>query len=1144
MSAEIKKLHPLIPAQGSAVVPGDNIWLSASAGTGKTQVLTARVIRLLLENDIEPENLLCITFTKAGASEMADRINQLLASWVQLDDKLLFRDLEAIGADSRPDSRKKARQLFAKVLDAPGGGLQIMTIHSFCQSLLGSFPEEAGLVPGFKPIEGGEQDELLRAALANLVIDAEERGDVRMIFELQELSLNMGEEAAVRFLRRMAAAPDVMALIPDDAGAVVWARRLAGVDFTGPADAMLDAAFADEKIPRAAMQSIVDANLLWCKNVADSRGGKRAATIQDWLSRDPSWRATKLKDLHGCWSTAKGEPCVSSKGFTPITDAYAAQALELFQWTNQLLGDVMRAQYADRLARALTVGKEFADQYAKAKHALGAVDFDDLIRRAADLLQHNHMADWVRFKLDRQIDHILVDEAQDTNAAQWKIVSALSDDFFSGMGVKPDKIRTLFSVGDFKQAIYGFQGTAPERYEEAGAYFAERIAAAGSELNRLTLSQSFRSTAPILDFVNAVIEETGAENFGVSRDIEAHYSEKPQIGLVELLEPISANSDGQDQQPSSDDEEDWIGDEKRALAEKLAEHARALIDAKPWLVSKGRPLEPGDIMFLLRSRGNMASMLVAQLHERNVPVAGVDRLRLLQPLVVQDLLATIKFVLQPNDDFSLACVLVSPIIGWSQERLLQYGYAGDRKGSLWQHIRDRDQLADDMAPLRDMLGMADFTTVYHFLEQILSGPIGARRKLIARLGSEVVVPIEEMLNAALQFEQQYGGGLQKFLGWFDRGESEIKREGDSNSKEVRIMTVHGAKGLQAPVVILADITSDPTKKPDQSVELLLDTGQRVPLLPIRKAEQSGQLEEIITLQKVRELQEHKRLLYVAMTRAEERLIMAGSLGSSRKGEAPAESWYAAIQRGMVALGCVWEDDARWGKVMRYAGADGESFTPEEVASGQNVRDDAPLAIPAWLFAPAPQEQTPPRPLVPSRLDDDDFGDAPASAAMRKAATRGKLVHALFERITDHVSLEKAERWLAAQTPDVDIDRVELLAQVQAIVQNENWAPFFGPSARAEVPLVAVVGETVINGRIDRLLIEPGLVRAIDFKTGRQVPQDENAVPLAYLRQMAHYRAALQTIFPGHRIEVSLLFTYAPRFITLSDAILEPHYPAS
>ena len=1143
MSAEPKKLHPLISAQASAVVPRDNIWLSASAGTGKTQVLTARVIRLLLENDVEPENLLCITFTKAGASEMADRINQLLATWVQMDDKLLFHDLEAIGADVGPEARRKARQLFAKVLDAPGGGLQILTIHSFCQSLLGSFPEEAGLVPGFKPVEGREQRELLDAALANLVLDAEARGDGRMIANLQELSVNMGEEAALRFLHRTAAAPDVMAGIPDDAGAVVWARRLADVSFSGSIEDMLAAAFADEKIPRADLQSIIDANLSWGKDKADSRGGKRAAVLQNWLSRSPAERAALFAELHGCWSTKDGEVQNASKNHTPLTDAYKALASEMFEWTNQLMGQVARAQYADRLARALLVGKEFAAQYSKAKHALGAVDFDDMIRRTAALLQHGQMADWVRFKLDRQIDHILVDEAQDTNAAQWEIIGSLTGDFYSGMGVKPDKIRTLFSVGDFKQAIYGFQGTAPERYEAAGVSFAERIGKSGSALNRLSLSQSFRSTPPILEFVNAVIEEAGPESFGINGEIAAHYSDKPHIGMVELLEPISAKPNGQDDS-SSDEEEDWFSDEKRALAQKLADHVKALIDAKPWLVSKGRPLEPGDILFLLRSRGDMASMLVAQLHERNVPVAGIDRLRLLQPLVVQDLLAAIKFVLQPNDDFSLACLLVSPIIGWSQDTLLQYGYVGDRKGSLWQHIRDRPELEPHIAPLRDMLAMADFTTVYHFLEQILSGPIGARRKFTARLGSEVLVPIEEMLNSALQFEQQHSGVLQKFLAWFDRGDTEIKREGDSSSKEVRIMTVHGAKGLQAPVVILADVTSDPTKKPDQSAELLMDEGQRIPLLPIRKAEQSGQLLETVERQKTRELQEHKRLLYVAITRAEERLIMAGSLGISRKGEPPAESWCALLQRGMTALGCEWEDDARWGRVLRHVGQEGASLTPPKGSTTASAKMDAPVAMPDWLYAPAPEERRPPRPLVPSRLNDDDYGDAPAVSAMRKAAERGKLIHALLERITDQTSLQKAEQWLRAQTPDHAIDLVQLIAEVGGIVNDAQWQPFFGSTARAEVPLVAVVGETVINGRIDRLLVEPGLVRAIDFKTGRQVPQDESGVPAPHLRQMAHYRAALQTIFPASRVEVSLLFTYAPRFITLSDDILAPYYPAS
>jgi ATP-dependent helicase/nuclease subunit A len=1144
MTSKSPTLKPLIPAQRSAVIPGDNIWLSASAGTGKTQVLTARVIRLLLESDVEPENLLCITFTKAGASEMADRINELLASWVQREDKALFHDLEAIGASAGPDVRKRARQLFAKVLDAPGGGLQILTIHSFCQSLLGSFPEEAGLVPGFKPIEGREQQELLREALVNLVLEAEARGDTKMVTDLQELSLDMGEDAALRFLHRAAASPDVMTLIPNDAGAVVWARRLAGVHFDGPVEYMLEDAFADARIPRATLHAIIDANLLWGKNKADSRGGKRAAVLQDWLSRTPTERAALLPDLHRCWSTAKGELQVSTDKYTPMTDAYAALGLEMFQWTNQLLGEVTRAQYADRLARALCIGKEFAAQYSRAKHAIGAVDFDDMIRRTAELLQHGQMAQWVRFKLDKQIDHILVDEAQDTNKAQWDIISALSDDFYSGMGANPEKNRTLFSVGDFKQAIYGFQGTAPERYEEAGRYFAERIDAAGSELKRLTLSRSFRSTAPILDFVNAVIDGSGPADFGINDIIDPHYSEKPHFGMVELLQPISAKPNAADDSDTSDEEEDWFSDEKRALAERLADHAKALIDEKPWLESQGRHLEPGDIMFLLRSRGDMASLLVAQLHERNVAVAGIDRLKLLQPLVVQDLLGAIKFVLQPNDDLSLACLLVSPIIGWTQEQLLAHGYVGDREGSLWQHIRGKPELADDLAPLRDMLAAADFTTVYHFLEQILSGPIGARRKFTARLGREVLVPIEEMLNSAFQFEQQHGGGLQKFMAWFDRGEIEIKRESDNSTKEVRVMTVHGAKGLQAPVVILADITSDPTKKPDQSVELLMDEGQRTPLLPIRKSEQSGRLQDIVEMQKTRELQEHKRLLYVAITRAEERLIMAGSLGISRKGEPPAESWCAAIEKGMTALGCSWEDDPRWGRVMRHVGAEGASMVAQ-VTSAEKQSPTVPRpASPEWLFAPAPMEQRPPRPLVPSRLDDDDYGDAPANAAMRKAANRGKLIHALFERITDSESLKTAEQWLAVQARNDDIDPAQLLAEVSAVISDPVWAAFFGPQARAEVPLVAVVGETVINGRIDRLLVEPGLVRAVDFKTGRSIPTDAHGVPVPHLRQMAHYRAALQTIFPDCKIEVALLFTHAPRFITLSDQILAPYYPAS
>lgn len=1137
-----KPLHPLIPAQREAVIPDDNIWLSASAGTGKTQVLTARVIRLLLEEDVEPENLLCITFTKAGAAEMAERINQLLASWVQLDDKSLFRDLEAIGAKSGPQARQRASELFAKVLDAPGGGLQILTIHSFCQSLLGSFPEEAGLVPGFKPVEGREQQLLLREALASLVLDADARDDDHLIADLQSLSLSLGEEGTLKFLHKCAAAPDAMAEIPKGDGATIWARRLADVGFEGTTEEMLEAALADPAIDRTAIVACAEMNMAWGKDNPESRGGKRAQTLYNWLAMTASQRVDAFASLHSCWSKDKGEPMVASKGYTPTDDAYAALALELYSWTNAHTEQVSRAKYADRLAQALLVGKAFSEQYARTKHAAGVVDFDDMIRKTAALLGKSNMAEWVRFKLDRQIDHILVDEAQDTNKAQWDIIQALSGDFYSGMGARSDKTRTVFSVGDFKQAIYGFQGTAPERYREAGDGFEKRIDAAGSELRKLTLSQSFRSTEPVLDFVNSVISISGPGGFGIEDNIEDHYSDKPKVGLVELLSPVSAK-DGN--AAEADDEEDWISDEKRRLAELLADHAKALIDERPWLATKGRHLRPGDIMFLLRSRGDIASLLVAQLHERGVPVAGIDRLRLLQPLVVQDLVAVIRFVLQPADDLSLACILVSPLVGWSQDKLLAHCYRGEQQVTLWQHLRSQPEIAEDLEPLRAMLASADFTTVYHFLEQILSGPIGGRRKFAARLGTEALVPIEEMLNAAIQFEQQHGGGLQKFLGWFDRGDSEIKREGESGANQVRVMTVHGAKGLQAPVVILADTTSDPTKKPDQSAELLVDEGRRIPLLPIRKAEQSGQLLELVDKQKARELQEHKRLLYVAITRAEERLIMGGSLGARRKGEAPAESWYVALEGAMAALGCDWQDDRCWGRVMRHVGREGAEAVAVASSEELPASDDAAVPeTPAWLFEQAPLEQRPPRPLVPSKLDDDDYGDAPISAAMRAAAERGKVVHAVFERIVDASALDAAEKWLAANVRDASIDKSKILADVKAVVDHPQYAAFFSPAARAEVPLAAVVGETVISGRIDRLVVERGLVRAVDFKTGRSVPADETKVPTPYLRQMAHYAAALQIIFPEAKIEMSLLFTEGPRLITLSDVLLAPYKPAS
>jgi ATP-dependent helicase/nuclease subunit A len=1134
----MKPLMELTAEQMAAVEPARNVWLSASAGSGKTQVLSARVIRLLLEDRVEPENILCLTFTKAAAAEMAERINQRLATWVQLKGPQLASELRAIGAEEGPVAQKRARGLFAKVLDAPGG-LQIMTIHSFCQSLLASFPEEAGLLPGFEAIEGRALDDLLADSLHELLSDADGRGLGWIVENLRQLSIELGEAGAISFLNKCAQQAATLLDIPSDTGAMVVARRLVGVDFDGPVLDELARQCADDFIDTATLDLLSDMNREW----GTARGIARAGQIDHWRSLSAEDRANELDEIHYCFTKKDGDPLIASKGFTPTQESYPDLALEMHRWTNRLVQLRALAEYAERFGRALQAGSAFAEAYAAAKHQRAVVDFNDMIRSAAALLSKPGISEWVRYKLDRRIDHILIDESQDTNQAQWTIIKSLSDDFFSGSGAKAEsRARTLFTVGDYKQAIYGFQGTDPEKYAAAHVEFREAIEDADTHLHDLTLTRSFRSTGPILEFVNRVIETAGHEKFGLDGPVPDHRSELSNSGSIELLRCVSVLSGSDSAEDAEDAEEDWITTEKLRLASLIAQRVKRLIDDAPWLASKQRRLLPGDIMILLRKRTDLAELLVARLHEAQVPVAGIDRLKLSASLAVQDLIACINFALQPDDDLSLACILVSPLVGWSQEQLLEHGHR-EAGTMLWEHLRAAPHLAETIAPLRNLLNAADNVTPFEFVENLLSGPMAGRRKLSARLGKECLVPIEELLNLVLTFQQQGGHSLQGFVDWYARGEGDIKREGLAQSADVRILTVHGAKGLEAPVIILADIAGDPLKKGGNrgGPDLLLDGDGRLPMLNIRKEERYGQLDEAVELEKARELREHHRLLYVALTRAEEHLILAGSLSLQRKGEVPEHSWFNVLEPAMGALGAAWQDEPDWGAHMLYKAE--AAATDNPAAAAEAIER---TAEPDWLRQPAPPESRPPRPLAPSDLGDDDYGDGPASEAMQQAAERGRLIHGLFEHYDGSdpdAFAQIARNWVQREMRGGGIDAATLVETVLSVLRNPEWKPLFSSAARPEVPLAALVGEVVITGRIDRLLVEVDRVVLIDFKTGRSVPSSPDAVPIAHIRQMAAYVAALETIFPGRTIQAALLFTHGPAMIALPDELIARHKPA-
>lgn len=1130
MSRSPAKLHPLKGNQKRASDPTRHIWLSASAGTGKTQVLAARVWRLLLAGT-EPSAILCLTFTKAGAAEMSERITGRLAYWVRARDEDLAADLEALGESIGPERRATARTLFAKVLDAPGGGIRIQTIHSFCQSLLAAFPIEAGLVPGFRPLEAREEAVLARETLAEMLVDARREGRERVIDAIGALSLRLGEGGAEGFLQECARAGDALEALPS--GIQPWLRRAFDLP-TGDIRESLATSCCDDEFDLRTLRNIASANAAW----GTARGLERADVIAAWLARSPEQRAETLGDLHLVWATAKGDPRSFAKGQAPQDPDYAEAALRLHGRCGDLLAMQVRAVYVDLLARGLEAGRDYARAYAAAKRRLGAVDFDDLIGRTIALLGQPGMGEWVRYKLDQVTEHVLIDEAQDTNPRQWAIVSAMADEFFAGEGARGDRLRTLFTVGDYKQAIFGFQGTDPIFFQAAFERF-KRLANIQTDyeaevraLEQLSLTHSFRSTRPVLEFVDTALGLLPEPGMGPMSDSEPHASEVPGPGTVMLWPPVIGGG-------SDADEEEWIGDATRALAARIARAIKGWIGTLP-LSAKGRMLAPGDVMVLVKRRGELASLIVARLYAEGVPVAGVDRLRLNAPLAVQDLLAAIRFALQPEDDLSLASLLVSPLIGWSQEELM--AAAVRERGGLWRHLRER-QPAEKLAPLYDLLRRADLATPYRFLEEILSGPLQGRRKLLTRLGEEARDPIEELLNAALTFETRATPSLQRFLDWFDRGDVEIVRDAAQPQPAVRVMTAHGSKGLQAPLVILADATVDPTRSPRSFLKWAPEGEEKFPIFRPRSAERDGALAQALAEADARELQEHWRLFYVAATRAEERLVIAGALGPQAKGVPPKASWYAAGAAAFDALG-VPEDEAG---VRVFNGVVPPAPVRPMVAAPPSLPATSVPALPDWLHASAPEEARPPRPLAPSSLGDDQVADPPPGPALRAAAERGRLLHALFERLPGVASDARrsaADRWLAGACGiDDPAERTALIDAAMAVTEDPRFAELFGPDALGEAPIAAVVADgVVVSGTVDRLVVRPDRVRVVDFKTGRRAPAGLDAVPPYHLRQMAAYVAALRVIFPDREVEAALLYSAGPVLYALPEALLDRHKP--
>ncbi|MBB5049316.1 ATP-dependent helicase/nuclease subunit A [Rhodopseudomonas rhenobacensis] len=1140
--------------QVQASDPTASVFVSANAGSGKTHVLVQRVIRLLL-NGVPPEKILCITFTKAAAANMAQRVFSTLGHWVTLSDDNLDAAIKSAGI-AQPDSktRMRARELFACALETPGG-LKVQTIHALCTRLLQQFPFEANVPARFAVLDERDQTEMMERASLSVLLQAAQAPHSAAG---KALTVAMTSAADVTFrdvVRDACFSRDKF---------MAWIARAGS---TEAAMAQLSAALgvAPDDSCAAVDQEIIDG-----PNLPRARWEK-AASILDGGSKTDGDQAERLRQA----ATLTGNDQIDrylqiflTKDFSPRKSLATKKIAEArpdlvaaLKRECERIGPLLERRRAlalrERTQALLVIASDVAANYARQKQDRGLLDYDDLIDKTLDML-NRISSGWVHYKLDRGVDHVLIDEAQDTSPRQWDIVDHLISEFTAGAGARDVK-RTIFAVGDEKQSIFSFQGASPREFALRRGALQTRFRNAELKFDPISFNYSFRSGAAILQSVDHVFRDQA-----IYRSIHADttypiHESLADAGpsLIDLWEL---------QQPDErQDIEGWRAPFD-ALPEtspevKLAQRVQAEIAE---LISNGtqtgprgdrRALRYGDVLILVRRRGKAFDAIIQALKRGGIPVAGADRLKLTEHIAIIDLMNLADALLLPQDDLALAVALKSPLFGLDDDELFKLAW--QRKGSL------RDALAAHAgdgakfkAAHRRLQDCADNVakTPFAFYAWLLGGD-GGRARILRRLGHEATDALDEFLELALGYERKAPASLQGFMAWLRAADTEVKRDMEISRDEVRVMTVHGAKGLEAPVVFLVDTTSSPADS--QRLNLVhLPQGNAAPNGPSvavwagKKADDPPVVAEARAAMIAETEDEYRRLLYVAMTRAADRLIVGGCQPGNRAEVRPL-SWYDLIAKGLEGSGLSMQTvPPPDGVVKRYCRA--EDLAPEQAQAEAPARKDAPTPepLPAWLRLPAAPTPAAERVLRPS----DDAGSRRSraedgSGPRAQARQRGQLVHRLLQSLPDLPRERRAEaaaRYLARNTTNdtwPEQDRTALAASVLALIDDPRLAALFGPGSRAEVPIAGRLarpgGESVlVSGQIDRLLVTPAEVLLVDFKTNQAPPRTPAEAPAGYLRQLALYRAVLAKLYPERTLRAALIWTEITEIMEISDSALD------
>ena len=1152
-----------VEAQRAAANPARSAFVLANAGTGKTYLLINRVARLLLTRT-PPEKILCITFTKAAAAEMSERLFAVLGEWALSDDETLQKALDELeGSERRQRSESDlaiVRRLFAQALETPGG-LKIQTIHAFCESTLRRFPLEAGVAPGFVVLEDGEaralidagldalaaqssKDTGLRNAFATLSGDRSER-DVRALLSGGGVSAVQFEELTHLFH----GAENILSSIAGELGAE---PEKTDADQINIFVASLD----NEKL-HAAREAFLHGGANAQKFCAKPLG-----VFFDAGTPEEKWAAlaklfTKTDgNARGKYGDKKVE------GAAPWVEPYF---LELEKHFFIASDRIKAARILEDTRAYVTLKTALVENYKAAKAMRAALDFDDLVALTRKLFKGTDAA-WIMYKLDHGIEHILVDEAQDTSPPQWSVIEAPLKEFFAGEGAQGSG-RTFFAVGDTKQSIYSFQGADAGLFREKEQDLG-RIINTVADYRNVELTLSFRTAPAVLNFVDALFaDEAAAEGLG-DFPIPRHDAfREGSAGQVELW-PLTPR-------PKKADTDPWdapvdaptVGDPARLLSDRIAQTIKEWLQSDAILESKNRPIEADDVMVLVQSRGRLFGEIIRSLARANVPVAGADRLKLLEDPAVEDILSYARFALTPNDDLSLAEIFKSPFFGFDEDALFELAHNRNENQNLWETLQaraaERKAWSAARSAISEAVAIAHREGPVHFIAHLLeAGAPSGRAKLFQRLGQSSSDAIDEVMHQALQFETENPRNLRAFLSWFEQNAGEIKREMERNTGAVRVMTVHGAKGLESEIVFLLDAhrTID-TAKSSPLIKLTRDPAhtERLDGLPVLVG---GKTNDTTTTRAARDekirrdFEEYRRLLYVAATRARDRLYICGIESGRDKDptakETRIKSWHSlaidAFDRldPVEAVGDapIWDEgDA---KTLRYSNPQTACPDEKNIASANKA-----VVEPDWLHKPASEEQATGW-LAPSHID----VDAPAAAAKQSPAYsplasvdrffRGNTLHRLLELLPEIAEAERpaaADRLLQHAAPQIDApERAAWRDEVLKVLNDPQFAPVFGAGSRAEVSIAGTINskghDKKFSGAIDRLVVSEDKILVVDYKTNRPPPSNIEDADPAYIAQLAVYRALLQEIYPDHKIDCALLWTYDARLMAVPSLFLD------